>query len=534
MLFMNSLKTVVLILLVLISALPLRVQVRDWYVRLADEPIDKLDNGIPRIIFAEQYLGGFILVREQVYRQLRKRKFLLERLDLELKSVGITDITDDLDEQNFEIQDVLRLNDRLLFVSTLYKREEHTRYFYVQALDYASATLSKRFEVYRYPSEQNMAYNVEFITSPDENFLMFSIVPYKKTPWIKKPENDYREIILLNKDFSMNQVKGRIDMRVGPVDFWVEQTLLDNFGQLYFLSKKIPDKKSEEPTYYILRLKDSLESRAINFSAGLIHRARIELNPDQNMLFMGYYHEMKKFNPGVGVVSTVIDANTLNCGEIHADLIRNEVMMTGLSERERRKWQREIAAGRDFKLNQDIVPLYFFRHHSGHVSMIGEIQYVTLESSSISYSGTLNRFTYNYEHIFLTRIDPQGKIVHTVKIPKLYRGSDDLVKSFQASMHGEEIHFIFNDSQDNLIINPRKGTRYVSPRPRFNFMVTYKVDARGEVENKSLFEYNTPPFNKIDFLSIYLQTAQTSQGHLLCTTSGRLGNYYLLIGNNQQ
>lgn len=500
---------------------------------LAEEAIKNDDNGTPRVLFVEQVGGEFLVLRENIYRSFKRRKFFIDRLNASLETIQQQDITDLLDEQNFEIQEVLRQTDRLLFLSTKYNRETKQREFFIQSLDYQSFELGERLPIYRVDVDMNTILKVEFIHSPDQQKILFSIIPEKRVPWIKKMENDYRDLVILNHDLSVQLNIGRLDMRVGKYEFLIEQTLVSNSGLLFFLAEKIKDKKSEEPEYHVLRYKMGvLDSGRLEFTEGKISRGKIDLNPDGSLLFMGYYSEPKRFNAGVGVFTCVVNSESLQPSVFQMELIKNEVMMTGLPDRLKRKWSREIQAGRDLKLNEEIVPLYFFRHPSGDISMIGEIQYVNLESSSFTQSGYFNRFTYNYEHIFITRIKSTGKVMWTAKIPKLYRGSVDLVESFKALAYFEEIHLIFNDNTDNLIINPRKGVRYLSPRSRYNFMVNYKVDAKGQVQNQALFEYSSTPFDKMNMLSLFTDVAMTSYHHLLFSTSGKLGHYYLLLGGN--
>lgn len=511
----------------------LKAQESSWYVQLATEPIKTIDQGVPRVLFVEQIQQGFFVLREQVYRNFKRRRFIIDQLDVSLNSKQSVDITDVLDEQNFEIQDVLRLNDRLLFLSTKYLREEKKRAFFLQEMVYETLELKERVEVYKVEAESNTFFRVELIHSLDQKTLMFSVIPEKRIPLIRKPENDHREIVLLNSDLSLQERIGRLEMRVGRSDFFIEQALVGDNGVLYFLASKIPDKKSEEPMFHLLRYRNKmLESGRLDFNSGQIKRARIDLNPNGSILFMGYYSELKRFNAGVGVVSTVFSQETLEPQLVFSELIKNEVMMSGLPERQKRKWQREIQAGRDLKLNHDIVPLYFFRHPSGQVTMVGEIQYVNIESTSFTQAGAMNRFTYNYEHIFATRIDSNGKILWITKIPKLYRGSFDLIQSFHALMNGENLNVIFNDHIDNLLPNPRKGIRYLSSRTRNNFVVNYQIDANGKLDNSELIEYAKPPFDRINMLNMFTDGAVSNQQHILFSTSGRLGYHYLLVGRN--
>ena len=508
-------------------------QDNDWFVKISENPILVDDQGTPRVLFVEQIDGGFFVLREHIYRNTRKRKFFIEHLDFMLRNKKLIDVTEDLDEKNFEIQDVLRLKDRLLLLSTAYHRDSKERIFYLQEIQYDSFKIRERVEVYRLEADFNSFFKVNLTVTNSQSKIMFSIIPEKRVPLIKKPENDVREIVILNSDLTIFESIGRLEMTSGKMDFTIEQAVLNDQGVIYFLAQKIPDKKSEEPIYYLLRYRRKmLETGALIFAEGQIQRARIDLNPNGTILFMGYYLENKRFNPGVGVISTVFSQETLEPNLIYAELIKNDVLMTGLRERQKRKWLREIEAGRDLKVSHDIVPLYFLRHPSGDVSMIGEVQYVNIESTSFTQAGTMHRFTYNYEHIFVTRIKSDGKILWTSKIPKLYRGSFDLVQSFHAFQENENIHLVFNDNSDNLILNPRKGVRYLSGRSRFNFLVKYTINAEGETENRALLEYNTPPFDRIEMLNVFTDAARSSQNQLLFSTSGKLGFYYLLIGGN--
>jgi hypothetical protein len=178
------------------------------------------------------------------------------------------------------------------------------------------------------------------------------------------------------------------------------------------------------------------------------------------------------------------------------------------------------------------VPIQFVRHPSGEISMIGEIQYLTYESSGVTQGGALNRIIYNYEHIFVTRIAENGKILWSVKIPKMYRGSIDLIQSFEVLLNGEELNLVFNDNMDNFEPNPKRGTRYLSQRSTFNFLARVEVSASGTLKTHNVLGYNAEPFNKINMLSMFTDVAKTNAQQLIFSTSGRMGYYYILVGKN--
>lgn len=528
----NKFRCTLILTLFVLSALSGFTQNRNWYINLAAEPIQTDDNGIPRILFAEQLNDGFLVLREQVYRGFKRRRFFIEKLDLALGNKMQKEITQDIDEQRYDIEDVIRVNNRVLVISSEFLRTDKIWNFYVQEVDFERLELTQRMKIFETQNETG-SLTFEVKTSPNEEFILFSFIPFKRVPLVGKQENDYRYVVLMKSDLKTIDLSQRIDMIADKIEFNINHTLVGNHGDLYFLAQKIPDKKSEDPSFALLQFKQgSLKMGKFIFKEGQLQSARIEFNLEGNILLIGYYNELKRFNPGVGVVSAEYDKKTLEHYNVRYDLIKNEVMMNGLSDRQKRKAEREIQAGRDFKLNREIQPLYFVRHPSGEISMIGEIQYLTYESSGVTQGGALNRIIYNYEHIFVTRIAENGKILWSVKIPKMYRGGIDLVKSFEVLVHGEDLDLVFNDNMDNFDPNPKKGTRYLSQRSSYNYIAGIHVDNKGKLKTHSLIEYGSEPFNRINMISMFTDVAKTNAQQLIFSTSGRMGYYYVLVGKN--
>jgi hypothetical protein len=503
-----------------------------WFMNLSGESIRTDDNGIPRVLFAEQYNSGFLVMREQVYRGFKKRRFFIEKLDNQLRTISQTEITSNLDEQRFDIEEVIRFNNRVLVISSELIRNDRSWVFYVQEVDFEKLALTQRVKIFEMQNESGpIRFDIQI--SPNQELILFSFIPFKRVPLVGKQENDYRYMVLMRADMESTLISERIDMTVDKIDFNVKYTLIDDHGTIFFLARKIADRKSEEPSFGVLRYKSrKLDLGKFVFKDGQIQNARIELNDEGNILFIGYYNELKRFNPGIGVVSTEFDKTSLEHYNVRFDLIKNDVLMNGLSDRQKRKAQREIEAGRDFKLNRDLVPLYFIRHPSGQISMVGEVQYQTFESSGVTQAGAINRIIYNYEHIFVTRIAQDGRILWSAKIPKLYRGSFDPIVTFQVVVHDEELNFVFNDNLDNLDPNPRRGVRPLSQRSTFNYLSRVTLTDKGKMTKNIILSYAESPFNRMNLFSLFTDVAKTNNQQLIFSTSGRMGYYYILVGRN--
>jgi len=279
--FMHVLKKMSFLLLTalcLVIAGPLTAQGDNWYVNLGSEPIKTDDNGIPRILFAEQLEDGFLVMREQVYRGFRRRRFFIEKLDLELRTRAQTEITAEIDEQRFEIEDVMRVNDRVFVISSELRRGDKSLAYYVQEVDFKQVQLTQRIKIFETQNETGpVRFDVQI--SPNAQKVLFSFIPYKRTPLMGKQENDYRYVVLMRSDLIHIELSERIEMSVEKIDFNVRYTLVDDAGNLFFLGQKIPDRKSEDPSFAILRFKDrKLSMGKFSFKEGQLQSARIEFN----------------------------------------------------------------------------------------------------------------------------------------------------------------------------------------------------------------------------------------------------------------
>jgi hypothetical protein len=322
-------------------------------------------------------------------------------------------------------------------------------------------------------------------------------VPHKREPILGKQENDYRYVVLMGEQREIVQPMTRIEMRADKLDFNVIQTLLANDGSFFFLASEIVDRKSEKPQYYLLNYKNgALTAGALILEDVKNLRQAIIVNGSKQILLAGYYEEAQRFNPGIVFFSTLFDADNMKHSDLEIKLIANEILLPGLSKRQKKRSENEQSVGRDYKHQQPLTPIYSHLHPSGDISLIAEVQFVTYESSGLTMGGALNRIIYNYNELFITRMDDQGKVKWIKKIPKLYQSNIDLMQSFHLFDDDECLHFFFNDNKLNLDMKTKKGVRYVSDRLKNNFLAHVYIDNKGKESRKIMIDYSDDFFNK--------------------------------------
>ncbi len=504
----------------------------NWSMQWSKEIIKTEDNAQSRIFFAVEHKDYFYVLRENIYRGFRSRRFYLEKLNKELLSLDVTDVTDALNESNFEIENIIHFNNEVLVLSSSYaKSDKMYRYFY-QKIDFDLNELTERELIAEVAATGSAPHRFFTSLSNDQLFVMFSVVPIKREPILGKQENDFRYVTIMDKDLNITP-KQKIQATVNAVDFNIIQSILSDQGTIYFLATKIVDRKSEPLRFFVLKYANNeLSSCFLDLKEEKNVVTAMVLNAQNNIVITGFFEESIRFNPGLVFFTAEIDVNEMKHNPITKHLLRNENLLPGLSQRTKKKVIKENAAGRDFKLTEYLRPVFYADHPSGQITLIAENQFVAYETSGLAMGGALNRAIYNYNDIYAIRLSASGKIIWITKIPKLYRGAADLVQSFQLVEDGEDLHFFFNDNKLNLDLDTKKGVRYLSERMRYNCLAHVHLDGQGKQKRKIMLDYADEAFQNANMIHLFLESSLTNLENLIFASSTLKFSKYGVIQKN--
>lgn len=503
-----------------------------WSFKWGKETIKTVDNGQTRIFFAAEHNDLFYVLRENVYRGFRMRRFYLEKLNKDLESLETNDITDALNESNFEIENIIHFNNEVLILSSSYSRSDKLYSYFYQKIDFNLNQLTDKVLLAEAEAIGNLPHRFTATLSENKSFVLFSIIPIKREPILSKQENDYRFVMVMDKNFIINPLQ-KIKATVKQVDFNIVQTILSNSGTIFYLATKILDRKSEPLRYFILKYDNNqLFSGAIDVKEEKNTPPSICFNAQNNILITGFYEEYIRFNPGMIFYTTEFNVNEMKHGQLSREAMRNEILLPGLTQRQKKKMIKENAAGRDYKLLDQLRPIFYANHPSGEITLVAENQFVAYENSGLAMGGTLNRAIYNYNDLYAIRINTSGKILWITKIPKRYRSAFDLAHSFQWVEDGEELHIFFNDNKLNLDFDTKKGVRYLSERMRYNFLAHVHLNAEGKQKRKIMIDYADEAFEDSNMIHLYLESSLTNLENLIFANSTLKFSKYGLIQKN--
>lgn len=524
--------TLLFVFIYLIINLSTFSQSIQWSFKWSKETIKTVDNGQTRIFFAAEQNDNFYVLRENIYRGFRMRRFYLEKLNKELESIETSDITDALNESDFEIENIIHFNNEVLILSSSYNKSNKRYSYFYQKIDFNLNELTHRVLIAEVEATGNLPHHFTVTISEDQSLVLFSIIPIKREPILSKQENDYRFVMIMDKNFIINPLQ-KIQATVNQVDFNIVQTILSNTGTIFYLATKILDRKSESLRYFILKYENNeLFAGAIDVKEEKNATPSMTFNAQNNILISGFYEENVRFNPGMIFYTTEFNVIEMRHGQLLREPMRNEILLPGLTQRQKKKVIKENAAGRDYKLLDQLRPIFYANHPSGEITLVAENQFVAYETSGLAMGGTLNRTIYNYNDLYAFRITASGKILWITKIPKRYRSSFDLVQSFQLIEDGEELHIFFNDNKLNLDFDTKKGVRYLSERMRHNFLAHVHLNAEGKQKRKIMLDYEDEAFENSNMIHLYLESSLTNLENLIFASSALKFSKYGLIQKN--
>jgi hypothetical protein len=280
---------------------------------------------------------------------------------------------------------------------------------------------------------------------------------------------------------------------------------VDNDGNVYGLMKiKEKKQKGDSQANYKFTIytftKESDEILEYDFKNTLgkdIYINSIILQVKNNTIYCsGFYGKNSPYNIS-GVFS--IRLNSQNGEEMAKDFYEfsDEFIAEFYSDKEVDKADKK---GKELELKRFVLD-YFKVQDDGSAIVIGEQFY--------TYTVYIGRNSYTYfvhNDVIVTKIDPNGVILWSAKIPKK---SQNLNATGHLSYHfyqkGENLYFIYYDHQDNFDLDdPKKYDRVPNFTKKMDLVCTM-INQDGEKEKSLIYNYGDPSWNE---LRVYPNTFQ--------------------------
>ncbi len=144
-----------------------------------------------------------------------------------------------------------------------------------------------------------------------------------------------------------------------------------------------------------------------------------------------------------------------------------------------------------------IVLDYFKIQDDGSAYVVGE-QFYTYQVCYTTQSGTRCVTYYVHNDIVVTKIDANGVILWSNKIPKKSQqanGTGHL--SYHLFQKGQDLYFVYYDHQDNFELSDPKKYDRVPYFTKKTDLVCTKINADGEKEKTLIYNYADPSWNQL-------------------------------------
>jgi hypothetical protein len=345
-------------------------------------------------------------------------------------------------EQQFE--QIIQLNDKFLFFTSRFSKDSEQFQIFCTFLDKKGKPMNEPALVHYVLSEGRSSAPVFGATlSPDKTkMLLYFDPPFERKSSEAVSFKCYTTELemLWEKDILLPYTQEVVQ---------VHSFLLDNDVNIYMMSGRNPSKSGHQwqkpqggryVVFFYNATNNKLKEYDVSLKDKQVLSVIFQFNKEQDVVITGYYSNDFRFSASgtflftIGAGGTAVKAASFMpfAKDFVAKLVR-----TNRSDSE--------AALPDFYLDHMILEA------DGSMILIGEQYYATENTITDPTTGRQTiEFRYNFDDIIVTRIEPSGRHMWNLKIPKRqYTTSDTKVCSYQCFDNGKSLMFYFNDHPEN-------------------------------------------------------------------------------------
>lgn len=337
----------------------------------------------------------------------------------------------------------------------------------------------------------------DFYYSQDTSKIM---VQYRMVPDVKNDAKSHDEIGLHVFDTDFREIWGEVqrmpytEKKMNIIDYTV-----DNDGNGYILTTVFDDNSTrttkkgskDEPNYHIELLTRKPASKKLVVSEPklddkFISGVWLYETKDDKMVVAGFYNNTDSRGDAEGVFYAKLqkDGSTYDQRTYEIPL---EILNQYESKRTRKKNDKKEEKGKSEFQSLDLEKVQFME--DGSILLIGE-QYYIVEHTTTSANGrTSTYYTYHYNDILVTKIDPSGNLDWMRKLPKSQVGKVGLGSMSFRHHYDDGYHYLlFIDNVENLELPFDEAPASYSDG-RDGHLTAYIVDdSNGEVQKELILD----------------------------------------------
>jgi len=283
----------------------------------------------------------------------------------------------------------------------------------------------------------------------------------------------------------------KMELPYSGKQFHISKYRVDNQGNVFMLANIDKNKENVErrkPAYSYSILAyfhetDQLKEYVVDLGDKFISDITFNINPAGDIICAGFYSKNSETSQA-GTFFLKIDKNTKEVSERNLKEFEKDFLLEFMSER-------KIEKGKEL-YNFDIG--HFLLRPDGSALLVAEQYYMDVVSyynpATHSYNYTYN---YYYNDILVVGFDPRGQTTLLKKIGKYQHSVNDggPYASFVLVDGGSMLHFLFNDSPDNVHRSESElahGHISNMNNPGRSVVVMVSMDMQGNTQRQQLLD----------------------------------------------
>jgi len=406
---------------------------------------------------------------------------------MKLKKSSIIKLDADISNRSLEL--LTQLGENLYAFTYVTDKKTDKKTLSVQELDKNTLTLkpktTKLAEIDFGNKGRRNRGNFNVAISKNDEYILVNYINPREDKYSRQQVG----IKVYDKNFKLLWEK--LDELEFPDDYFILKSMsISNSGNVFVLGNVIPEKrvrsskKQEFQLYAYTNLGDDIVQYPLIIKDKYIDQMTLALTENDDIIVGGLYG-LKDMSKISGTFYLRIDGNTQQVEASSFKEFPLDFITEGMTERQEKKTKKKAEKGKD-------VGLYSYELRNltiatdGSVSFIAEQSYVVVNTYTDANGVTRTTYTYYDNDIIMVNVNPEGKIVDNIKIPKYQRASTPIFSSYLLGLDDDKAYFIFNDNVKNLLINERSKMKpFTGQKKAVAVVVT--VDANGRQKKSALF-----------------------------------------------
>ncbi|WP_417610809.1 hypothetical protein [Owenweeksia hongkongensis] len=337
----------------------------------------------------------------------------------------------------------------------------------------------------------------DFYQSADKSKLL---VQYRMVPTVKNDSKSFDKIGLHVFDTDLKEIWGEVqrmpytEKKMNIIDY-----AIDNDANAYIMSTVFDDNSTrttkkgskDEPNYHIEMLKRTtagkrLEQSTPSLDDKFISSVWLYETSDDKMVIAGFYNNTDSRGDAEGIFYAKLkkDGTTYD-QQTHA--IPLEVLNQYESKRTRKKNTKKEDKGESEFYKLKLRKLQFME--DGSIVMIGEQNYVVQHTTTNSRGGSSTYYTYHYNDMLVSKIDPTGSLAWMTKLPKSQVGRAGLGSmSFRHHYDAGYHYLLFIDNEKNMDLPFDEAPDTYSDGRDGNLTAYLVDDSNGEMQKETILD----------------------------------------------